>query len=201
VFAESSGITITVEPVVPVSSAVMPYLWLDTGNAGPVVDALRGADHVDSVTVIDEMETRQLLKIEWDHDPDGLVSILLDTEAVVLEAAMEGAKWVFRLRFRGYDALSTFSRRCREQGIELQLQQLYSPTRSMDDTRYDLTDEQQEVLGAALEHGYFEVPRETTLDDLGDKLGISDSAASQRLRRGLATLLEDMHLNTNETSD
>lgn len=54
---------------------------------------------------------------------------------------------------------------------------------------FSLTDVQRETLLAAHETGYFEVPREATLGDLAEQLGVTDTAASQRLRRGMATLV------------
>jgi predicted DNA binding protein len=41
----------------------------------------------------------------------------------------------------------------------------------------------------AFERGHFPVPRETSLADLGEEIGVSDTAVSERLRRGIATLL------------
>lgn len=200
-FESPMDISIRAEPVVPISAVVMPYLWVETSDIDTAISELQSAEYVETVTPIDGGETRQLLRVEWVQEPGGLISILLDTDAVVLEATMNGHEWLFRLRFPGYDELSTFSRRCRDQEIELQLQQLYSPTIPVNESRYDLTAEQREVLATALEQGYFEVPRSTTLDELGECLGISDSAASQRLRRGLATLLENMDFDTTDGSD
>lgn len=46
-----------------------------------------------------------------------------------------------------------------------------------------LTDRQREVLAAAVWNGYFEVPRECTLAELADDLGVDKSTASTVLRR------------------
>jgi hypothetical protein len=51
-----------------------------------------------------------------------------------------------------------------------------------------LTDPQREVLTAAVNGGYFAVPRETDLVSIAEKFGISDQAASERLRRALIKL-------------
>ncbi|WP_136716198.1 helix-turn-helix domain-containing protein [Halorientalis salina] len=190
--------TVRVESIVPIASAVMPYFWIEATEIEGVTRVLRDADSIEAVTVIDEMDTKQLLKVQWAEEPDELVSILLDTEAIVLQAAMSDADWTFRLRFPDYDDLSAFSRRCREHDVRIELEQLYSPNRSTQESQYDLTPEQREVLVTAVEHGYFEVPRGVTLDELGDLLGISDSAASQRLRRGLATLLDSTLLDSQD---
>jgi predicted DNA binding protein len=64
-----------------------------------------------------------------------------------------------------------------------------------------LTAEQREALSRAVEAGYFDVPRRTTLVGLARELGISDTATSQRLRRGVATVLQDSSLALRETSN
>jgi predicted DNA binding protein len=53
-----------------------------------------------------------------------------------------------------------------------------------------LTDRQRELLEAALREGYFEVPRECTLADLADEIGVDKSSASTVLRRGEARILK-----------
>ncbi len=50
--------------------------------------------------------------------------------------------------------------------------------------------EQRETLELAAERGYFETPRETTLDDLAAALGAPRSTVSYRLRRATAALVE-----------
>jgi hypothetical protein len=51
-----------------------------------------------------------------------------------------------------------------------------------------LSPKQREALAVALDRGYFDVPRRATLADVADELGVSDSAASQRIRRGCREL-------------
>lgn len=52
-----------------------------------------------------------------------------------------------------------------------------------------LTERQQEALSQAAALGYFEIPREIQLGDLADRLGTSESALSELLRRGQARLV------------
>ena len=53
-----------------------------------------------------------------------------------------------------------------------------------------LTERQRECLLAALREGYFEVPRECTLAELAETLGVDKSTASETIRRGQARVLE-----------
>lgn len=50
--------------------------------------------------------------------------------------------------------------------------------------QFGLSDAQYETLITAYELGYFQVPRETTVDELGEELGVSAQSVSERLRRG-----------------
>ncbi len=53
-----------------------------------------------------------------------------------------------------------------------------------------LTPRQKEVLEAAVREGYFEVPRECSLDELASTLDIDKSTASTILRRGESRILK-----------
>jgi predicted DNA binding protein len=61
-----------------------------------------------------------------------------------------------------------------------------------------LTDRQRECLQAALRHGYFEVPRECTLAELADRLGVDKSTASETIRRGQTRLVKSSLLRREE---
>ena len=53
-----------------------------------------------------------------------------------------------------------------------------------------LTDRQQEVINAAVRNGYFEVPRECTLEELAVTLDADKSTVSTVLRRGEGQILK-----------
>lgn len=60
---------------------------------------------------------------------------------------------------------------------------------------FELTDSQRETLFQAVRDGYFEVPRRTTLGEVGGKLGITQQTASENLRRGTNKVLKGVLLN------
>jgi predicted DNA binding protein len=184
-----SGIGVRLESMIPTGEAVMPYFWVTTDDADPVRATLSEDPLTRHVEIVDRVDEEILFRVEWDPDIDGLIDVLLNTEAVVLEAVGTGDSWSFELRFRDYDALSEFYQRCVGKGIDITLGKVHDPVEGTGAGSYGLTTEQHETLLTALEAGYFDVPRRTTLVDLGERLGISDSAVSQRLRRGLARLV------------
>lgn len=53
-----------------------------------------------------------------------------------------------------------------------------------------ITQRQREILRIAYQMGFFEVPRDSTLEDVSDELNISHQAASERIRRAMSQLAE-----------
>jgi hypothetical protein len=54
-----------------------------------------------------------------------------------------------------------------------------------------LTDRQREALRTAYELGYFDIPRRTSLEEIGEELDVSSSSVSERLRRAQTQLIEE----------
>lgn len=52
-----------------------------------------------------------------------------------------------------------------------------------------LTDKQRETVVLGLEMGYYSMPRKSTIGDIADRLDVSESAISQRLRRAECRLV------------
>ncbi|PCR90935.1 helix-turn-helix domain-containing protein [Natrinema ejinorense] len=95
-----------------------------------------------------------------------------------------------RARVPTREALFAYRDRCLEKGIPFRILRIFQESDQARD-RYGVTDRQQEALLIALEEGYFDVPRETTLSAVAGQLDISDQALSARLRRGQANLLRN----------
>lgn len=182
--------TVTVETTVPADEGCLPYLWVPADVADSVVDELDDNGNVTDAAVVDELEESVLVKIEWDDRIDGVLEAIRGSDAIVTSAAGTPSQWTFRLRFPSYEDLSEFYTVCVEDDVSIELVQLHEAVGSDHRRRFGLTDAQRDLVVAAYEAGYFDVPRKTTLVDLGERLGISDSAVSQRLRRGLAELID-----------
>lgn len=186
--ATGPDVRITLESMVPIADAFVPYFWTDADHAETIEATLRDDEDVERVTVVDEVGGQTLFRVQW-TDPDGPIGTVLDAEAILMNAVATGDEWTFQFRFPDPDALSAFYRRCIDRGVSIELIRVHNPVERDRDTRFGLTSDQREVLVTAMEDGYFAVPRETSLVDLGETLGISDSAVSQRLRRGLSRVI------------
>jgi predicted DNA binding protein len=188
--SDTSATRIDLEQLVPLGETALPYFWIEAEDSDAMIASLSTNDTVESASVVDELNGESLIRIDWTEAVDGLLENLTAAEGVVLDAHGTATDWTFQLRFGSYEDLSAFYRSCVEKGIGVTLDRVHNPVESdASRTRFGLTPTQQETLVAALEAGYFAVPREVTLAGLGDLLGVSDAAASERLRRGQATLV------------
>lgn len=64
-----------------------------------------------------------------------------------------------------------------------------------DDTRRR---EQRELIRTAVESGYFEVPRRVSLEELSERLGMTDTEVSRELRRALDQYLRETLLERDD---
>jgi hypothetical protein len=104
-----------------------------------------------------------------------------------LDAGYVDGRWSVTARFEGREAFADHCERLEEGGSAVTVGRLYDGRPGPSD---GLTDLQRETLELAYERGFFEVPRAATMQELGEELGVSEQAVSQRLRRGYARLIE-----------
>lgn len=184
------GVQIRLESMVPTGETMIPYFWVESPDIDAVEGALWESPMVQDVAIVDRVGNEALFRVAWEEDVDGLIEGIREADSVILGGNGHGDHWTFQLRFPEYDDLSSFYRAVVEKGISMDLESVHDPIDRADTPGMTLTDEQREALVVALDEGYFSVPRGITLVELAEKLGISDSAVSQRIRRGLTKVLE-----------
>jgi hypothetical protein len=114
---------------------------------------------------------------------------LVELDGFVIGATGAADGWSVRIQFPDREALSTYRDACLDAGLSFELENLYCAAEAADfDAR--LTGRQREALEAALELGYFQIPRQVSTAELGDELDVTGQAVSERLRRALATAAE-----------
>jgi predicted DNA binding protein len=108
----------------------------------------------------------------------------------ILDSTGTHEGWEVRMRMPDRDALREFRSVCADRDVPLELVSIYEE-RDGGAPSPGLTDEQREALRVARELGYFEVPRQTSMTDISNQLGISSQAVSERIRRGTDSLVEE----------
>lgn len=187
---DGADVELRVNVVIPTGEAAIPYLWVSNIPADQVERTLSSDPDVRVVDVVERNGDIALAKVRWRSVSAQLLELLVESNAILAEAMGNEGSWSLSLRFPDQEGLAEFYQRCTDRGITMTIESV--DTNSWDGGRSNLplTDLQKEALRTAFETGYFEVPRDGTLVDLAEELGISDSAVSQRLRRGIASLVE-----------
>lgn len=122
----------------------------------------------------------------------GTYHAALERDIVYIDLRLQNGIYHVRARVPDRDALRSFREYCRDEDIPFQLDRLYREEMGTDSrVGLSLTDTQRQTLEVAYERGYFENPRKTTLEEIGDELGISRQAVSARLRRAIEHIVED----------
>lgn len=117
-----------------------------------------------------------------------LFPLLVDTASVVETATITADGWDCHFVFPDETALDEFFDTCRTRDIDFSIERIHRGYQ-LGTGETELTADQREALLTAVEAGYFDIPREADLAAIGDELGISDTAAGNRIRRGIKTLL------------
>lgn len=169
---------------------IMPYVWATSTDPEKLERVLADDPTVSDVEVIAKPGEEVLYQMSWIDSIEALVHILTDEKGTILAAEGRQDGWFMRIIFPDRDALSQTYEFCEEHDLPMDIQRIYNVDQGKQG-RFGLTDEQEETIAAAYEHGYYDVPRDVSLSDFAEELDISHQALSERLRRGHKTLVEN----------
>lgn len=192
VFLELPDLDFEVERVVAHDRhRVMPFVWVE--SPGPDVEEIQRSletdPTIDEVRLLDDFDDRFLFQMEW-IDGIPLVHSIIDRGATILSAHGTSENWVIRVLFPDRDSLSGIHEEAMDEGLTMEIRNIYQ----LEDNRharFGLTEDQHETLLKAFDRGYFSIPREVTLNEFAEELGVSHQALSERLRRAHYNLIKN----------
>jgi len=192
ILSVNPGYTIRLVEFVPIGEGSIPYFWVENHEEGFATfeERVRNNDTVASLTALDGHTNKMLYRIEWAGEVDGLLEAFRTFDMAIEDATGTTDEWRFRVFYEDHGTLSEFRQHCVDHNIPLTVERVYNPSPPDDDAPYDLTSDQLEAIRLAFDEGYFDIPRKTTMTDMGDELEISRQAVSNRLRRGMVQLLD-----------
>lgn len=198
---DSSEAVIRLDRVVPLDGAFSPYLWASDESMEAIEDNLQDEADIESFKIVDSRDGESLIRVKWAEDVDGLLQVLNSNGGTILEGSCRGNEWRLQIRFDDHDCLSEFFQHCADHGVHLRLEAVYEPAKNgPHQVEPSLSETQRETLELAFAEGYYDVPRKITLGGLAERLDVSDSAVSQRLRRGVQAVLMDWGLEPDDTN-
>lgn len=189
IFERFPGVTVELERLVPASDAIIPYFWVRGVDIEEIEAVFLEHPGVKDIRLVDSVEDEYLLRAEWEPSYEGILGTLVETGISLLSVVGTNEEWTFEIRGDDRSDVAAFQRRCRERDIHTTLTALHALLPVETATEAALTDAQQETLVLAYRRGYFNSPRDVTMAELGEELGISQQAVASRLRRGLRNVL------------
>ncbi|XVH31988.1 helix-turn-helix domain-containing protein [Haloferacaceae archaeon DSL9] len=172
------------------SDRIMPLIWVAGYHEPEMTEAIDDDPSVETYEMLAQVDDEILYQMEWVDQIETLVEILTEGEGTILAASGNQDRWDLRVLFPNHENISTTHEYCKQNGLTLNIKRIYE----LDDGRegrFGLTDNQQSALSLAFEHGYYDVPRQSTLGDLAAELDISHQALSERLRRAEHQLIKN----------
>lgn len=153
----------------------------EVATEDPAVDEIKLLDH------------GQLHRLYWIRAvPDTIdqraYEAAVDSGGVYLQSRRVEDGWCTTMNYPDESCFRKFQRRISEEGMEIEPTVIRVGQYLLSGGAFELTEKQEAVLSVAVEGGYFEVPRGSTLGEVADRLGISEQAASERLRRAMGSL-------------
>lgn len=180
---------VEIDRVAAADELLTPYFWVSEVDLDEFESVASDDPSVEDLRRLDDFETASLYRGTWTENVQTVVYAYTQAGATILEAKSQHGVWDIRLRFDDREPLDEFQEYTQGHGISYRLEKLYETDHPRTGSRYGLTEKQHEALNTAWELGYFEEPRETTMEAVADELGITRQSLAQRLRRGHHALI------------
>jgi len=161
-------------------------------NSDYYADCLSTADcgATQTTRVLDRTEDTLVLYSDWERTPacDSVPHIARDHlgDGVLFETRHEGRHYTWRLIHSGTGDVRTFFEALQSavgECARTEMLRTADTEGGRDGKPTDLSPEQEAALRAAVEHGYYESPREVDLGGLAAHLDVPRSTLTYRLRR------------------
>ncbi|WP_117591052.1 helix-turn-helix domain-containing protein [Haloprofundus halophilus] len=168
-------------------------VWAESDEFETFERAAEEDPTVESLSVVATAGSRRLYQTELRGEglATSIYPLVVEEGGVIHELTATHDGWQFRAEFPDRESFARCHAFCRERDVDFEFHRLFEERETASVDEYGLTDEQRETLLAAVSSGYLEIPREQSLSELADELGISGNAASERFRRAVKTLVEN----------
>ena len=176
------------------------YYYIESSDFHRFDDGLQNDNTVaEFERVIETRAQEAIYCVEYSGKGILLSPVISAANGVVLDKENDGSAWLFTIWMTERADLRDIWEYAQQNDIDIELLRV-NEYASLGNTDAGLTDSQREALLVALETGYLEEPRKTTLGEVAAELNISQPAAGGLLRRGVRRLIISSLLDESETS-
>lgn len=167
-------------------------LWIGCDDFDALDAALDADPTVADPTVLTEVGGRRLYRFDLvgEAAERSIFPTLIEVGGVHQDVTATSDGWRNRTRFPDREAFERVYRFCREHGIGFEFNRIYERSELFGPEVPEVSDAQLATLIEAVDSGYLDIPRGASLEELGERLGISQTAASERFRRAVKNLVQ-----------
>lgn len=172
--------------VVEGATRTIPLIWFSNADHSAIEDTLERDQTVEDFRqLLERSESSEwLYRIQYAEAVRSVCDAIYTNDGTVLDAQMSDGQWMLRLLFPQRKGLSSAVSSIEEQGARVDVRRMVEAGQNDDlEMTATLTEPQQEAITEAYRQGYYDVPREISLEELARELDISHQALSERLRR------------------
>lgn len=169
-------------------STVFPFL-IEYSDREQLEEVLATDPTVETYELVDWTDQTGIYYIEHTPETKLISTVVTDVNGFLVHTETKGNGWLARLLLPDREALNEIWEYANENEISLDIIEIYGNTDTGGESSYGLTDEQRIALITAHENGYFGEPRDVSLNEVADEIGLSSTAMSGRLRRGMRNLI------------
>lgn len=179
----------------PASTALTGgFLTIAGTDLAAVKSALEADPTVDETLLLGLIDSRLVYRITVVDCVPLLPPDATDRGIRVLHVGTENAAWRLRLHCPDRSVLEALRQHYHDNGVSFRVKRLHDARTTRGAPSVTMSPVHRETLTIAYEMGYFDVPRNATQSELAERLGLSRSGVSQRLRRATAALVEQLLL-------
>lgn len=178
---------------VPTSDGFVPYIRVQAEDRGAFESSLEDDGRIASFAHQNSEGKKHLYSIDWADEFGGLLESIRGHDVYIRRAVGTESVWRFWLFSPNHESVSEFSAAIRDQDIPLDVHRIKQAEAPV--TVHGMTERQRKVVSRAFELGYFETPKQSTLEPIAREMGISPQAVSGLLNRGLNNLLRNTLLS------
>lgn len=180
--------------VVEGATRTVPLIWFSNVDPAATEDALEADPTVGEFDRLLEKpdDGEWLYRIQYATEVSSVCGSIYTNDGTVLDAQMRDGEWMLRMLFPHRKGLSNAVGDIEDGGARVDVRRMVEADQDDDlEMTATLTEPQQEAISEAYRQGYYDVPREISLEELARELEISHQALSERLRRANRVLASE----------
>jgi predicted DNA binding protein len=166
-------------------------LWIATEDSAAIDGALEDDPSVTDYERLKGNDDEYLYRVTLAKEVRLVRELIHGYDGTITEVYGDADGWTLEVRFPDREQFSELDDEFEGFGIHPTYETIESIDDSDDEPMNVLTDSQRRSIELAVDRGYYQVPREVSLQELAREMDISHQALSERLRRAEKRLAEE----------